>query len=674
MQKVLGKLFAAVPYIIAMILNLALYAAGMACTVRGGFLYGHMLLWIFIALLIICLFASSIGALLYNRRFKNMAQDEILHYVLSSTQKLRDAEQQAERSILRLKSGVVLYYAFIILLTFAIPFFYGASDFDSGSAYFLLICSVYVQADLLHILLALATEKPDFSQYADAAAYPQLQSLAKRAAQAVGVAGEVRFTFTDDCNAGVQRFGKVIALELGVPLLAVLNPEELYQVFLHEFAHVQDEHIRTARRAKFLSIVLEAGGSTVTGWANRLLFALPDAVFGDQFAIFEAASSELNERRADQMILKKGDGGTAAAGLAKTAMYDSYSAEYALLYPKPFFASPTPPTDVCTRDCTRFRRAIVLRKAEWLVILYQTLPPRLQSHPTFRQRLEALGNPPFEIELPAEDSPYYTEVLRAAAEIDKTLYDLNCKEYSEMRKEEYLEPLAVTENYEREKKQLSAAEARPIVEAYLELHRFSEAQTICEEILSRAESESEAAHAALVLGSLLLMHYDVRGTAYIQRAIDANAENFAETGFELLGGFYAKMGMQKELNENRKRVDAYLHTHKQRQAITELSHKDTLRLVPQDDARRTQVAHIAALCGSAVQKIYLLRKDVTDSFYACAYVLQFEDGTDEARQDKIVEDVFNYLDTENDQYALFVYDKSYEKIFKTVGNCCVYEK
>lgn len=674
MKKISGKLLTAVPYIISIILNLALYAAGTVCAVRGIFLYGRLLLWIFVALLAVCLLSSVLGAFLYTRRFKRMAQDEILHYVLSSTQKLHRAEQQAERSLLRLKNGVIAYLGFVILLTLAIPFFFGTADFGAGGSNVLLLFSVYIQADLLHILIAIATAKPDFSQYADSAAYPQLQRLAKRAAQAVGIEGEIRFTFTDDCNAGIQRFGKVISLELGVPLLAVLTEEELYQVFLHEFAHMQDEHIRTARNARMLSVVLESGGSTVNGWANRLLFSLPAAVFSDKFTVFEMASSELNERRADKMMLKKGEVGTAAAGLAKTAMYESYSNEYALLYPKPFFASPTPPTDVCTRDCTRFRRAIKLRKTEWLAILQQELPPRLQSHPTFRQRLETLGNPPFEIELPAEDSPYYAEVLRAAAEVDKTLYDLNCEEYDETRKEEYLAPLAVIEKYEREKKPLSAAEARPIVEAYLELHRFAEAQAICEDILSRAKNDTEAAHASFALGTLLLMRYDARGAAYIQRAIDANEENFAEAGFEQLGKFYAKMGMQKELEENRKRVDAYLHTYEQREAIAELSRKDTLRLVPQDAERRAQIAHIASLCGETVQKIYLLRKDVTDSLYTYAYILQFSDGTDEAQQDKVVTAVFNYLDTEDDQYALFVYNKSYEKICKAVGDCCVYEK
>lgn len=144
MQKISGKLLAAVPYIISIVLNLALYVAGMACAVRSGFLYGRLLLWIFVALLAVCLLSSVLGAFLYTRRFKKMAQDEILHYVLSSTQKLHRAEQQAERSLLRLKNGVIAYLGFVILLTLAIPFFFGAADFGAGSSNVLLLFSVYI--------------------------------------------------------------------------------------------------------------------------------------------------------------------------------------------------------------------------------------------------------------------------------------------------------------------------------------------------------------------------------------------------------------------------------------------------------------------------------------------------------------------------------------------------
>ena len=146
MKKISGKLLTAVPYIISIILNLALYAAGTVCAVRG-FLYGRLLLWIFVALLAVCLLSSVLGSFLYTRRFKRMAQDEILHYVLSSTQKLHRAEQQAERSLLRLKNGVIAYLGFVILLTLAIPFFFGAADFGAGSSNVLLLFSVYIQAD-----------------------------------------------------------------------------------------------------------------------------------------------------------------------------------------------------------------------------------------------------------------------------------------------------------------------------------------------------------------------------------------------------------------------------------------------------------------------------------------------------------------------------------------------
>lgn len=673
-EKIKEKAFAAVPYLVAIILSLAMFAVGLSISVHKGFPYGRVLLGISLGLLGGCMLISFIGKKLYLRRFNGMAEDEILQYILSNTKKLRIAFDRAEKALLRLKNAVIVYVVFIAILTLAVPFFYGASNFSFENSHIaLMFCSMYIQADLVYVLLGVLTAKPDFSQYESEKDFPQLYAVAHRAANAVGVNGEIRFFLTDDCNAGIQRFGKIYSIELGVPLLAVLTEEELYQVFLHEFAHMQDEHIRTKRNAQILSAVLEMSGASTHGFANMLLFALPSAVFNSDLAIFEAAASLLHEEKADAQIEKTGDAFSGSSGLAKIAMYELYQFEKSILYPQPFFESPQTPTDACTKDCKQFRGAIAKRKDFWLTLLFGELPPRLSTHPTFRQRWEALGKPQFSVALPEENTPYFAEVLKAAKKTDDTLYALNKDEYAEMRKEEYLDPLATVQAYEQEKKELSAEESRPIIEAYMQLLRFDEMQKICKSVISRAKNDTEAAHAYFALGAVLLMRYDERGAQYIQKAIAAN-QNYAETGFNFIGPFYARMGMEKELQEYRKQVDAFLHNLQEREAVGELNAKDNLRLVELTDFRRAQIAHIAALGGEALEKIYLVRKEISDSTYTYAYILRFSGNTDETERDKIETAVFNYLDTEDDQYSLFTYDKDYERIFKTVGNCCVYEK
>lgn len=672
--KIKTTLISAFPYIAAIILNIAMYSAGLFVFVNKSFPYGRVFLWISLGLLGGCMLISFIGKKIHLRRFNGMAGDEKLQYILSHTKKLREAFDRAEKALLRLKNAFIVYIVFIAILTLAVPFFYGASDFSFESSHLaLMLCSMYIQADLIYVLIGVLTAKPDFSQYESEKDFPLLYAVAHRAADAVGVHGDIRFFLTDDCNAGIQRFGKIFSVELGVPLLAVLTEEELYQVFLHEFAHMQDEHIRAKRSAQILSDILEMSGASTHGFANMLLFALPSAVFNFDLAIFEAASSLLHEEKADAQIEKTGDAFSGSSGLAKIAMYELYQFEKSVLYPQPFFESPQTPTDACTKGCMQFRGAIEKRKDFWLTLLFQELPPRLSTHPTFRQRWEALGKPQFSVDLPQENTPYFTEVLKAAKKTDDTLYALNKDEYAEMRKEEYLDPLATVQAYEQEKKELSAEESRPIIEAYMQLNRFDEMQEICESVISRAKNDTEAAHAYFALGAVLLMRYDKRGAQYIQKAIAAN-QNYAETGFDFIGPFYARMGMDQELQEYRKQVEAFLHNLEEREAISELKVKDNLHPVELTDSRRAQIAYIAELGGEVLEKIYLVRKEISDSTYTYAYILRFSENTDETERDKIETAVFNYLDTEDDQYSLFTYDNGYERIFKTVGNCCVYEK
>lgn len=669
-EKIKDATVVAVPYVAAFVLNLALYGAGMYVS----FPYGRICLGAALGLLGGCMLISFVGEKLYARRFDSMAEDEYLQYILSNTKKLREAFDHAEKTLLRLKNAVIVYIVFIVILTLAVPFFYGASDFSAEFGYVpLMFCSMYIQADLVYVLLCVLTDKPDFSQYENKKDFPQLYAVAYRAANAVGINREIRFFLTNDCNAGIQRFGKIYSIELGVPLLAVLTEEELYQVFLHEFAHMQDEHLRAKCSAQILSDVLEMRGASTHGFANRLLFALPSAVFNTELSVFDTASSVLHEEKADAQIEKTGDALSGVSGIAKIAMYELYAFEHTLLYPQPFYEGEQVPTDVCTKDCMQFRGAIEKRKDFWLKLLFQELPPRLSTHPTFRQRWEALGKPQFAVTLPQENTPYFQEVFKAAKQIDDKLVALNKDDYAKMREEEYLEPLAVVQAYEREKKELSAEKSRPIIEAYMQLNRFDEMQEICETVISRAKNDTEAAHAYFALGGVLLLHYDERGARYIQKAIAAN-ENYAATGFDLLGAFYARMGMEKELQEYRKQVDAFLHNTQERVEISELHAKDNLHLVELTDFRRAQIAYIAALGGDDLEKIYLVRKEISDSTYTYAYILRFSENAVETERDKIETAIFNYLDTEDDQYSLFTYDKGYERIFKAVGNCCVYEK
>jgi len=666
-EKIRKIAFTFIPYIVSMVLCLSMCAAGMLVQQHNPILHARLLCLLFAGITVFCAVGSFVGQLLFERRFDNMHADEMVAFILSNKEKLQQEYDRAEKNLLRLKRIVISYMICIVLLTLAVSFFYGAADFQEGGWLALTLLSVYIQADLVYVLMSLA-EKPDISQYEKEANFPQIYALAHRAAETAGVDGAVRIFLSDDCNAGIQRVGKAYVLELGVPLLAVLNEDELLQVLLHEFAHMKDERIQVNRSAAVLSAVLECSGSSTHGLANLLLFSLPQAVFDVQYLLFHTAASELYESHADAQAKQYGDARTAVSGLAKIAMYELFTHEACFLYPSPVYENPNPPTDNCTTECMHFRDAIAKRKDFWLQLLQQQLPPRLSSHPTFRQRYEALGSPAFSIELPEQHTPYFDEVLRAAAVMDK--YAVDEDEYAEMREEEYLKPLETVRAFEKEQKQSTPAELRPILEAYVTLHRFDDAEALCRKILHSAKDDREGADAAFTLGYILLLRYDSDGVQYLQSAMQTNFL-YRETGLDLLGWYYAITGKEQELLEYRKQVDAFLNDE---QKLSELKASDTLSLVPQTEALKAQIAHIVSLGADVIEKIYLVKKEINETDYAYLYILRFSKDADAEMREKIIDDAVNDLSEDDMLYAMFEYDWSYDKILKPVGDCCVYEK
>lgn len=667
-EKIRKTAFTWIPYIVSMVLDLSMFAAGLLVQKHTPILHARLLCLLFAGVTVFCAVGSFVGKLLYERRFDNMHADEQVAFILSNKEKLQQEYDRAEKNLLRLKHIVIFYMICIVLLTLAVSFFYGAADFQGGGWIALILFSAYIQADLVYVLMSLA-EKPDLSQYEKEADFPQIYALAHRAAETAGVDGEVRIFWSDECNAGIQRVGKKYVLELGVLLLAVLNEDELLQVLLHEFAHMKDERLQVNRSAAVLSAVLECSGSSTHGLANLLLFSLPQAVFNVQYLLFHTAASELYETHADAQAKQYGDARTAVSGLAKIAMYELFSHESCFLYPSLVYENPNPPTDLCTTECMQFRDAVTKRKDFWLQLLHQELPPRLSSHPTFRQRYEALGSPVFSIELPELHTPYFDEVLRAAAVMDK-YYTVDEDQYAETREEEYLKPLETVRAFEKEQSQRTPAELRPVLEAYVALHRFDDAESLCRKILQTAKSDKEGADAAFTLGYILLLRYDSDGEQYLKSAMQVSFL-YRETGLELLGWYYAITGKEQELLEYRKQVDAFLNDE---QKLSELKASDTLSLVPQTEALKAQIAHIVSLGADVIEKIYLVKKEINETEYTYAYILRFSKDADTETREKIIDDAIDGLSEDDALYAMFEYDWSYDKILKAVGNCCVYEK
>jgi hypothetical protein len=87
------------------------------------------------------------------------------------------------------------------------------------------------------------------------------------------------------------------------------------------------------------------------------------------------------------------------------------------------------------------------------------------------------------------------------------------------------------------------------------------------------------------------------------------------------------------------------------------------------------LAYIASVDQDIIQRIFLVRKTISESFFTSAFVIHFYGGTDEQR-DEIMHKIFRYLDTYpvDWQFSLFDYADHTDIQFDKIEGSLVWTK
>lgn len=84
---------------------------------------------------------------------------------------------------------------------------------------------------------------------------------------------------------------------------------------------------------------------------------------------------------------------------------------------------------------------------------------------------------------------------------------------------------------------------------------------------------------------------------------------------------------------------------------------------------------IQSIDQGTIQEIYLIRKTVSETFFASVFIIRFCGGTD-AQRNEIMHKIFRYLDSHpiNWQFALFEYSEYPEIKVENIEGSLVYSK
>lgn len=503
--------------------------------------------------------------------------------------------------------------------------------------------------------------------------YPQLYDLAEVCARSQGWDGKIAIRFQDECNAGIGKMGDTCCIYMGVTLLNLLTKEEMQAVFCHEFSHVLREQATDSREIRHYDWLGQGGNTHFLSGITALLYEFPDALYVLQFELYRYADTIAAESAADRAMCTLSDAQAAAAALVKLRYNELFEWETGSYDMPCLYAPEQPDASYLHRRLEAMKAMARQRSARWNALIQVQIQSRSATHPTTKTRLAALGVtqlPP--IRFPERDS-YLAECEKALSFVAQSICQDLQGTYAEARQENYLQPKAQVEEWETAGRPLVAERYALIDQALRQLGRNLEAEELCRRAIGEL-SDAAACYAHYMHGCFLLQTYDDGGIAHIYRAMEAN-QNYIDPGLNMLGEYLCMTGNQEELDRYRQRCVELLQQEKDVfSEMGALRKGDRLQTEQLPEAlRRPLVEYIASVDDGSIDRVYLVRKVITETAFTSAVVVKFTPDAADSSREEIVDKLFYYLDTCSDwQFSLFDYDAVAKVKVEAIEHSCIY--
>lgn len=592
-----------------------------------------------------------------------------------------NTEKYEKKQLSTLKAIILtndLYSVFLGVCALITSFCGGVSYDSSTSTSFLFLTAIIINAATSRIRLKTPSDFFEEDKcYVTEKDYPAIYALAKKAAKKIGCTEEIRIAILDDFNAGAAKINNTISIQLGALLLNSLSESEVFCVLLHEFSHIKNEN-KNQRIYNYNNFIYSETGASNPNYFSALtkhFFSFGDAFYNLQYQLYSYTVSLSRESEADKAMAIYGEKEVAASSLVKIKFYDLY------IWQKGTYDSP------CTMESETFDKATLknnvkdfknmaeANEEKWSLFIKDEILSRSASHPTLKMRLADLNV--FEIKtLKLESSSEFIADCQKAIDFITDLIAEQIKDsYEEQRKYYYIESKDLVEKWESDKKPVIPEEYADICDALRKLGRNTEALELCERAIDCLD-EPAACYANFIKGCFLIHSFDESGIEYIYKAIENN-HNYIEEGLGEIGHFCCLIGQEDQLEVYRERVITLTEENEKVYAQgSVLNKKDKLSKENLPDGMLEDILnYITADHSDYIEKIYLVRKTVTDDYFTSAFVIKMTTSTDDDTKYEIMHKTFNYLDTCSDwQFSLFDYEDVKNVKVEDIEGSCVYSK
>ncbi len=589
-------------------------------------------------------------------------------------------EKTIAKKLYLLKMLIIIndfYSVLLAVCAFVSAFFLGVISDGGDSVAPLFVCFMIISGATLRIRLK--TPGKIFEEdktYVSESDYPVLYDLAKNAAVATGCTTKIKIAILDDFNAGSANINNTISIQLGALLLNVLSEDELYCVLLHEFSHIKDE-VNREKINDYYQYICDVHNNSITNIYSsitRHLFTFIDVYFNVHYKLYLYAVSLVREGAADEAMLIYGNNEIAASSLIKIKYYELYDWEKGTYDAPCNMLSEDYDTDSLNTDVLKFKKAIQLNAEKWNGLINKEILSRSATHPTLKMRLESLGVNELRILYPESSKEYVSECKKAIEYVSSLIAQQSKESYEEYRKYYYIESKELVEKWENNGRHIIAEEYSDVCDALRRLGRNTEAFELCENAI-KVLDDVGSCYAHFMKGCYLLHSFDETGIDYIYRAIETN-HNYIDEGLKVIGRFCCLTGQEDQLEIYRERAIALAQENEIYSEASVLNKKDKLSTeVLPEGMLEDILEHITSECSDNIEKIYLVRKTITDNFFTSAFVIKMTPDTDDDTRYKILHKAFNYLDTCSDwQFSLFDYEDVKNVKIENIDGSCVYSQ
>lgn len=600
-----------------------------------------------------------------NQRRQKIDAQKIEENIIQKKIKAENDYQGYYRSVKKHLIYGDLYFAFIIILELLI-FISICLLANPAFSYFYFFVGIILY---LTISIVIGEGEPVYNPFYELTEneFPELWNKIKKVAKDVGIEKPIKCYFGMDCNASVNETDKRITIFLGVILLHLMNEEELESILYHEFAHIVNNDTKRSylllRKLEKWMIVLDS--KKTSKYLISILFSPLSTILSTDYQLFDFVSRRSIERIADMVIKERSNGQTFINALAKITLYSFFENEEA--YPvTEVYEEDEVPSNYYNILINKFFEFYHQNKTLWHELIQKRIPAQVESHLTFKARMELMGVDSFQISF---DQPI-SELEKIVKRANEVIVHSNEATYQERRNRDYLEPRSMIEQYEQHPEAMDRLELFSVAHAYRIFNKFNQAMAIYDEILANYPEHPQA---LFEKGTLMLSMFNHEGINLIYEAIGLN-ENYLEVGVNLIGEYCLKMGLEDELARYRQyrkeMANYYFNVHLKKVVYA------TDRLVPTALDRNSLfevIKHIKE--DNRIDKVYIADK-IIDKYHRTTIVgYTIKKGYEDQKRD-IYEYIFDYLDNDRrEQFTLLALDEIpfFIKKFKALKGSLYYQ-